>query len=57
MAIPLCLFPIAGSKDGDATSVAKSPGNYKLSAKRWWMLFCMAMLNLLSDWTCYSLVP
>ena len=31
--------------------------NYKIYSARWIMLFYMSMLNLLSDWTCYSVAP
>lgn len=30
---------------------------YKVYQRRWLMLFYMSVLNLLSDWTCYSVAP
>jgi MFS family permease len=30
---------------------------YKVYSARWIMLFYMSLLNLLSDWTCYSVAP
>ncbi len=30
---------------------------YSVYNARWIMLFYMSMLNLLSDWTCYSVAP
>jgi hypothetical protein len=34
-----------------------SDGNFKVYWQRWIMLFYMSVLNLLSDWTCYSVAP
>jgi MFS family permease len=34
-----------------------SEGNFTVYWQRWLMLFYMSMLNLLSDWTCYSVAP
>jgi hypothetical protein len=31
--------------------------NFKVYWQRWLMLFYMSLLNLLSDWTCYSVAP
>lgn len=31
--------------------------NYVVYQERWYMLACLSLLNLLSDWTCYSIAP
>lgn len=33
------------------------PSGFKVYWRRWLMLFYMSSLNLLSDWTCYSVAP
>jgi hypothetical protein len=40
-------------------AVANSSGRttFKVYWQRWLMLFYMSLLNLLSDWTCYSVAP
>eukprot|EP00547_Thalassionema_nitzschioides_P001747 CAMPEP_0194214880 /NCGR_PEP_ID=MMETSP0156-20130528/16272_1 /TAXON_ID=33649 /ORGANISM="Thalassionema nitzschioides, Strain L26-B" /LENGTH=1143 /DNA_ID=CAMNT_0038943235 /DNA_START=349 /DNA_END=3780 /DNA_ORIENTATION=+ len=35
----------------------KRKGDFKVYHARWIMLFYMSLLNLLSDWTCYSVAP
>jgi len=46
------------SKGGNIEYVNNPPPDeYKVYAKRWIMLFWMSLLNLLSDWTCYSIAP
>mmetsp|Transcript_10095 Transcript_10095/g.14279 ORF Transcript_10095/g.14279 Transcript_10095/m.14279 type:complete len:1330 (-) Transcript_10095:72-4061(-) len=37
--------------------VYSSSTGFKVYNRRWLMLFYMSMLNLLSDWTCYSVAP
>ena len=34
-----------------------SPKGFRIYWKRWLMLFLISSLNLLSDWTCYSVAP
>jgi len=38
-------------------SSSSAPKSYTLYWQRWHMLFWMSLLNLLSDWTCYSIAP
>uniref|UniRef100_A0A7S4RSP2 Major facilitator superfamily (MFS) profile domain-containing protein n=1 Tax=Ditylum brightwellii TaxID=49249 RepID=A0A7S4RSP2_9STRA len=33
------------------------PGTFKVYWRRWLMLLYMSLLNLMSDWTCYSVAP
>lgn len=44
-----------GSQTQDAHD--EGDGEFKVYNSRWIMLGYMAMLNLLSDWTCYSVAP
>lgn len=41
----------------DLTHLLPEEHVYKTYSTRWIMLFYMSMLNLLSDWTCYSVAP
>jgi len=34
-----------------------TPPTYQIYSKRWIMLFYVSILNLVSDWTCYSVAP
>ncbi|CAB9509246.1 Major facilitator superfamily domain-containing protein 7 [Seminavis robusta] len=45
-----------GSSDSDGDDVDEDD-DFKVYWQRWIMLFYMSMLNLLSDWTCYSVAP
>ena len=52
----------AAANDSDVAptgAVANSSGRttFKVYWQRWLMLFYMSLLNLLSDWTCYSVAP
>jgi len=50
-----------GANEGLAVSPGGGEGNrrqtFKVYWRRWLMLFYMSVLNLLSDWTCYSVAP
>lgn len=56
-------FPPAFATRGMASNSRGDEGNYASSEKykvywqRWIMLIYMSILNLLSDWTCYSIAP
>ena len=43
--------PVEGSEETGL------PSGFKVYWRRWLMLFYMSLLNLLSDWTCYSVAP
>lgn len=45
-----------GGKGGDVSSMDEQKG-FRVYWQRWIMLFYMSLLNLLSDWTCYSVAP
>jgi Major Facilitator Superfamily len=52
---------VTGTHGGDE-DVGEGPGDYsrlvfKVYWQRWIMLMYMSILNLLSDWTCYSVAP
>ena len=46
-----------GSNPPDLTHLLPPEDEYKVYSSRWIMLFYMSLLNLLSDWTCYSIAP
>lgn len=46
----------SGRYDKNNTSLTSEPG-FKVYWQRWVMLMYMSVLNLLSDWTCYSVAP
>mmetsp|Transcript_1553 Transcript_1553/g.2122 ORF Transcript_1553/g.2122 Transcript_1553/m.2122 type:complete len:1142 (-) Transcript_1553:56-3481(-) len=51
-----------GEKFGESSaaediSQVKKTGDFKVYWARWIMLMYMSLLNLLSDWTCYSVAP
>jgi hypothetical protein len=54
---------VAGAGGGDdmqkeeLTATGRPVGGYKVYFSRWIMLMYMSLLNLLSDWTCYSVAP
>eukprot|EP00934_Nitzschia_sp_Nitz4_P004820 Nitzschia sp. Nitz4//scaffold166_size90379//20617//24330//NITZ4_005050-RA/size90379-processed-gene-0.123-mRNA-1//-1//CDS//3329538175//4810//frame0 len=41
----------------DTEDDSESDRDFKVYWQRWLMLFYMSVLNLLSDWTCYSVAP
>jgi hypothetical protein len=43
-----------GSGNG---AISGPPEAFQVYRKRWLMLFYMSVLNLISDWTCYSVAP
>ena len=55
------VYTSSGSVDDDLHSEADSSqndgGGFKVYWQRWLMLLYMSLLNLLSDWTCYSVAP
>lgn len=47
-----------GVNPGTLTDDIEGPAHgFKVYWRRWVMLFYMSLLNLLSDWTCYSVAP
>lgn len=46
----------SGGESGREVS-SSDKGGFKVYVQRWLMLFYMSILNLLSDWTCYSVAP
>lgn len=49
------ILPSSSSKD--ESEIAQVQGGFTVYFNRWIMLFYMSLLNLLSDWTCYSVAP
>ena len=48
----------AGSGDGSTGDISDGDdADFQVYWQRWVMLFFMSLLNLLSDWTCYSVAP
>ena len=48
---------LPSSSSIDESETAQAQGEFAVYFNRWIMLFYMSMLNLLSDWTCYSVAP
>lgn len=46
-----------GGGDDNSDSDSEVDEDFQVYWQRWIMLFYMSMLNLLSDWTCYSVAP
>lgn len=46
-----------GGGVGGPSSGSDNDGGFKVYWQRWIMLMYMSVLNLLSDWTCYSVAP
>jgi hypothetical protein len=46
-----------GAEPEEPSKETGLPSGFKVYWRRWLMLFYMSLLNLLSDWTCYSVAP
>ena len=49
--------PGSGGGDDDGRGGSSTNKGFKVYPQRWLMLTYMSVLNLLSDWTCYSVAP